>query len=59
MRALPHIIAFRVITVTITVLILLTAGLGLASRGPLGGLGARTSQADQLVHDIYAKGWFG
>jgi len=59
MRAPPHVIAFRVITVTITVLILLTVGLGLASRGPLGSLGARTSQANQLVHDIYAKGWFG
>lgn len=59
MRALPHVIAFRVVTVTITVLILLTTGLGLASRGPLGGLGARSSQANQLVHDLYAKGWFG
>jgi hypothetical protein len=59
MRALPHVIAFRVVTVTITVLIMLTVGLGLASRGPLGSLGARTSQANQLVHDLYAKGWLG
>ena len=59
MRALPHVIAFRVVTMTITVLIMLTVGLGLASRGPLGSLGAHTSQANQLVHDLYAKGWLG
>lgn len=59
MRALPHVIAFRVVTMTITVLIMLTVGLGLASRGPLGSLGACTSQANQLVHDLYAKGWLG
>jgi hypothetical protein len=59
MKSLPHVIVFRVVTVTITVLILLTAGFGLASHGPLGSLGARTSQANQLVHDLYAKGWLG
>jgi hypothetical protein len=59
MKIPPHVIVFRTVTVTITVLILLTTGLGLASHGPLGSLGARTSQANQLVHDLYAKGWLG
>jgi len=59
MKPPPQIVIFRIVTVTITALILLTVGLGLAGRGPLGGLGARTSQADQLVHTLYAKGWLG
>ena len=59
MTSLPHVIAFRVVTVTITVLILLTVGFGLAGHGPLGSLGVRTGQANQLVRDLYAKGWLG
>jgi len=59
MKPPPQIVIFRVVTVTITALILLTVGLGLAGRGPLGALGARTSQADQLVHTLRAKGWLG
>ncbi|MGD0064695.1 MAG: hypothetical protein ABSB76_14775 [Streptosporangiaceae bacterium] len=59
MKTLPHVIALRLVTVTITVLILLTIGLGLASLGPFGSLGARASQSNQLVHELYAKGWFG
>lgn len=59
MRTPPQIVIFRVVTVTITALILLTVGLGLAGWGPLGALGARTSQADQLVHTLHAKGWLG
>jgi hypothetical protein len=59
MKTLLHVIVFRVVTVTITVLILVTIGFGFASRGPLGGLGARTGQANQLVHDLSAKGWLG
>jgi hypothetical protein len=59
MKTPPHVIIYRLVTVTITALILLTVGLGVASRGPLGSLGARTSQADQLMHTLYAKGWLG
>jgi hypothetical protein len=59
MKTPPHVIVYRLVTATITVLILLTIGFGVASRGPLGSLGARTSQADQLVHTLYAKGWLG
>jgi hypothetical protein len=59
MKTPPHIVIYRVVIVTITVLIMLAAGLGVASHGPLGGLGARTSQADQFVHTLYAKGWLG
>lgn len=59
MKTPPQVIIYRLVTAAITVLILLAIGLGVASRGPLGGLGARTSQADQLVHTLYAKGWLG
>ena len=59
MKTPPHVIIYRLVTVIITVLILLTIGLGVASRGPLGALGAGTSQTDQLVHNLYAKGWLG
>jgi len=35
----PHVIAYRVITVTLATLILVVVGFGLAGRGPLGALG--------------------
>jgi hypothetical protein len=59
MKTPPHVVICRLVTVSITVLILLAIGFGVASRGPLGALGARTSQADQLVHTLLAKGWRG
>lgn len=59
MKTPPHVVLYRLAAVTITALILLTVGLGAAGRGPLGGLGARTSRAEQLVHDWYASGWLG
>jgi hypothetical protein len=59
MKTPPHVIIYRLVTVAITVLILTAIGFGVASRGPLGSLGGRTSQADQLVHTLYAKGWLG
>jgi hypothetical protein len=59
MKTPVHVVVFRAIAVTITVLILLAVGFGLASRGPLGGLGAPTSQADRWVHNLYATGWLG
>ncbi len=39
MRTPPHVIAYRVITVTIASAILLAVAFGLARQGPLGGLG--------------------
>jgi hypothetical protein len=59
MKTPPHVVICRLVTVTITVLILLAIGFGVAGRGPFGGLGARTSQADQLVHTLFGKGWLG
>lgn len=59
MKTPPHFIVYRLAAVTITLLILLTVGLGVAGRGPLGGLGGRTGQAVQLVHNWYANGWLG
>jgi hypothetical protein len=41
------------------VLILLVIGLGAASRGPLGSLGAGIGHADELVRTLAAKGWLG
>jgi hypothetical protein len=59
MKTPPQVIIYRLVTATITALILLTIASGVASRGPLGDLGARASQANQLVHTLYAKGWLG
>jgi hypothetical protein len=59
MKTPPHVVIFRVVTTAVTVLILVAVGFGAAGRGPLGSLGARTSQADELVHALYAKGWLG
>jgi hypothetical protein len=59
MKTPPQVIIYRLVTATITALILLAITSGVASRGPLRDLGARTSQADQLVHNLYAKGWLG
>jgi hypothetical protein len=39
MRTPPHVIAYRVITVTLATMILVAVGFGLAGRGPLGALG--------------------
>jgi hypothetical protein len=38
MRTPPHVVAFRVVTVTIALLVLLGVGLGLAGLGPASGL---------------------
>jgi hypothetical protein len=38
MRTPPHVVAFRITTVTIALLILLGVGLGLAGLGPASGL---------------------
>lgn len=59
MKTPPNVVIYRIVTVAITGVILLAIGFGLASHGPLGGLGARTSQADVLVHSLYANGWLG
>jgi hypothetical protein len=59
MKTPPQVIIYRLVTATITTLILLAIASGVASRGPLGDLGARTSQAGQLVHSLYARGWLG
>jgi hypothetical protein len=59
MRTPPHVVVHRLVAVVITVLILLVIGLGAASRGPLGGLGAGTGHADELVRTLAAKGWLG
>jgi hypothetical protein len=59
MKTPRHVIIFRLVTAAITATILITAGFGAAARGPLGGLGARTSQADNLLHAWYARGWLG
>jgi hypothetical protein len=59
MKTPPHFVIYRLAAVTITALVLLAVGLGAAGHGPLGGLGARTCQAEQLIHNWYANGWFG
>lgn len=59
MKTPPQFVIFRLAAATITVLLLLTAGLGLASRGPLGGLGMQTTRVVNLVRDSYQRGWFG
>jgi hypothetical protein len=59
MRTPPHVVIHRLVAAAITVLILLAIGLGAASAGPLGGLGAGTSHADELIHTLAAKGWLG
>jgi hypothetical protein len=59
MKTPPHFVIYRLATVTITVLILLAVGLGAAGYGPLGSLGGRTSQAEQLIRNWYANGWLG
>ena len=55
----PQVVIFRVVSAIITALILLAAGLGLASRGPLAGLGGQTSRVVNLVHNSTQRGWFG
>lgn len=59
MKTPPHVVIYRIVIVTITALILLTVGFGVTGRGPLAGLGDHTSQANQLMHTLYAKGWLG
>jgi hypothetical protein len=59
MKTPPHVVVHRLVAAVITVLILLVIGLGVASHGPLGGLGAGTGRADQLIHTLAAKGWLG
>jgi hypothetical protein len=59
MKTPRHVVIFRLVTVAITAAILITVGFGVVGRGPLGGLGARTSQADNLLHTWYARGWLG
>jgi|GEM_PF-2834579 hypothetical protein len=44
-------VIFRVAAVCLTVLVLALFGLGMASRGPLDGLGSVTSQAISWLHD--------
>ena len=45
----PQVVAFRTVTVAVTLLILLVVGLGLAGLGPAGGLTG-------LVHDGVSTG---
>ncbi|MGH3187312.1 MAG: hypothetical protein ACRDPY_20940 [Streptosporangiaceae bacterium] len=59
MKTPPQFVVFRLAAGVMTVLILLTAGLGLAARGPLGGLGVQRSRVVNLVRDSYQRGWFG
>ena len=50
MRTPPHVIAYRSVTVVITLMILLSAGLGLAGYGPLAVL---HRAASPVSHDLH------
>ncbi len=41
----PHVIAYRVVAVTLATVILVVVGFGLAGRGPLGALGTHLRAA--------------
>lgn len=45
MRTPPHVVAYRVISVTLATMILVVVGFGLAGRGPLGVLGTHLRAA--------------
>jgi hypothetical protein len=50
MRTPPHVIAYRSVTVAITLMILLFAGLGLAGYGPLAVLHGAASPVSHGLH---------
>ncbi|HMD94427.1 MAG TPA: hypothetical protein VKG80_17495 [Trebonia sp.] len=50
MRTPPHVVAYRSVTAAITVLILLSAGLGLAGYGPLATLHRAAHPVSHALH---------
>lgn len=56
MRTPPHVVAFRTVTVAITLLILLGVGLGLAGLGPVSGLRALVNTSVNSGQAAYVTG---